>query len=198
MLRALSVIFLVTGFLSACTTELDPEVASTAVGEFRLDRVVVVVDQPTIGPLSRKASDGEIETAVSDALMTRFSRFDGARPFSIGVKVQGYVLAVPGIPVVAAPRSMLFVSVNVYDDVPRRLNRKPKNMTIFEDAGGDTVVGSGYTQSAEEQLSELAENASIEIERWLRDNRDWFVSQALAPVEEGSAVTIEGETVPES
>ena len=161
--------------LAACTTEIAQETRATEVGEgFKLDQVVVVVDDPTVGAFSRKAKNGEIEAAVSKAVRDRFSRFDGTAEYSIGIKVQAYILALPGIPVVAAPKSLLAISVNVYDDVPRRLNDKPKNMTIFESAGGDAVVGSGYTQSGEEQLAEMSANAAIEIEKWLRKNEQWF------------------------
>ena len=56
----------------------------------------------------------------------------------------------------------------------RRMADRFHAQPVFEDAGGDQVVGSGYTQTADEQLEELASNAAIEIERWLRDNESWF------------------------
>ncbi|MEV8467084.1 hypothetical protein AB0T83_09865 [Fluviibacterium sp. DFM31] len=161
--------------LSACTTELDPEIQKTGLGDFSLDRLVVVMDdKPQSGFHSRKVSNDTLKAAVVKAVEPRLSRFDGEGSYSIGIKVQGYILAHPGVPVLLAPRSTLFLSVNVYDDVPRRLNPKPANLTVWEDAGGDTVVGSGYTQTGEEQLAELADNAAIEIERWLRENPQWF------------------------
>lgn len=167
--------------LAACTTELDQATQASGIGDFKLDRLVVIADGAQIGALSRRATDADLENAVAAALEPRFRRFDGAGSYSIGVKVQGYVLAQPGIPVLLAPRSLLLLSVNVYDDRPARLNRKPRNMTVFEDAGGDTVVGSGYTQSAEQQLTEMAENAAVEIEKWLRENERWFGGRKARP-----------------
>lgn len=173
--------------LAACTTELDPDTHASALGAFRLDRVVVVVDDPTVGALSRTLEDAVLADALDEALVTRFGRFDGPDTYALGVKVQGYVLAQPGVPVLLAPRSLMGLSVNVYYVDPEgqafRRNAEPNNLTVFESAGSDTVVGSGYSQTAEEQLDELVGNAAIEIERWMRENPDWFapVPPPVAP-----------------
>lgn len=157
-----------------CTSELPPDVSQSDLGEFRLDRLVVIVDGPEQMPFSRQIGDEALEVALTEAVDERLRRFDGDQLYSVGINLQGYSLAAPGIPVLAAPRSLLAMSVNVYDDRPVRLNRSPKRLVVTEDAGGDTVVGSGFTQSAEEQLAELVDNAAIEIERWLRQNPQWF------------------------
>lgn len=182
MLRRLAASLLILT-LPGCTSDLSPDVSRQPLGAFRLQHLVVVVDEPTQGPLSRKASDTELREAVTAAMERRFRRFEGTQDYSIGIKVAGYVLAQPGVPVLFAPRSILFLNVNVYDDVPQRLNAEPRQLTVFEDAGGDTVLGSGYTQSGPEQLAELAENAAIEIEKWLRENPEWFRPKPAAPPE---------------
>ncbi|QIE41301.1 hypothetical protein [Meridianimarinicoccus aquatilis] len=167
--------------LGACTEPFDPEIQRSGLGDFNLDRLVVIVDDPTSSIVSRSVTDEQLKTAVTDAVDARMRRFKGDGSYSIGIKVQGYVLAPPGIPVLFAPRSTLFLSVNAYDSVPQRLNGETRNLTIWEDAGGDTVVGSGYSQDAQSQLDELASNAAIEIERWLRENEDWFGGAAARP-----------------
>ncbi|PWR04439.1 hypothetical protein DKT77_01820 [Meridianimarinicoccus roseus] len=167
--------------LVACTQAIDPDVERSGLGDFSLDRLVVIVDDPTSSIVSRTVSDAQLKTAVTDAVGARLRRFEGEGSYSIGIKVQGYVLAPPGIPVLFAPRSTLFLSVNAYDSVPQRLNVDTRNLTIWEDAGGDTVVGSGYTQTAQEQLDELADNAAIEIELWLRENEAWFGGASARP-----------------
>jgi hypothetical protein len=167
--------------LSACTSDIDPSVERSGLGDFNLDRLVVIVDDPTSSIVSRSASDDQLRKAVTDAVDARLRRFQGDGSYSIGIKVQGYVLAPPGIPVLFAPRSTLFLSVNAYDDVPSRLNVDTRNLTIWEDAGGDTVIGSGYSQTAQEQLDEMASNAAIEIELWLRENEDWFGGPSARP-----------------
>jgi hypothetical protein len=174
---------------TACTSDLDPDVARTGIGDFSLDRVVVIVDGPLVPPYSRSLSEAAVKSAVEDSLQARFGRFEGTGSYSIGVKVQGYVLSGPAVPVLFAPRSQLFLSVNAYDDSPARLNADTLNLTVHEDAGGDTVVGSGYSQTAEEQIAELASNAAIEIERWLRKNPDWFTGAARAAASETAAAT---------
>lgn len=165
---------------AACTTDIAPDVARQPLGDFRLDRVVVVIDEPVVPPYSRSLPPERVKAEVAQALERRFGRFDGAASYSIGVKVHGYVLSGPAVPVLLAPRSQLFLSANVYDARPARLNPEPRNLTVNEDAGGDTVIGSGYTQTADEQIAELAENAAVEIERWLRENPGWFGPAAAA------------------
>jgi hypothetical protein len=159
---------------AACTSELNPDVARTGIGDFSLDRLVVIIDDPLVPPYSRSLSQDKVKAALEDSLQRRFGRFEGTGKYSIGVKIQGYVLSGPAVPVLFAPRSQLFLSVNAYDEVPARLNPDTLDLTVHEDAGGDTFVGSGYSQTAEEQIAELAENAAIEIERWMRKNPDWF------------------------
>jgi len=160
--------------LAACTSELDPDVARSGIGDFSLDRIVVIIEDPLVPPYSRSLSEAQVKAAVEDSLKRRFGRFEGSGKYSIGVKVHGYVLSGPAVPVLFAPRSQLFLSVNAYDAVPARLNPDTLQLTVHEDAGGDTFIGSGYSQTAEQQIAELAENAAIEIERWMRKNPEWF------------------------
>lgn len=162
--------------LAGCTTELDEVTRNSPIGDFRLEHLVVVVDAPYRGPVSRSISDAALDAAVTEALKARLSRFDGSGAYSIGVKVTGYVLAPRAVPILFAPRSQLFLNVIAYDATPARLNAEPLQLVVNERAGGDTVIGSGYSQTAEEQLAELAQNAAIEVEKWLRANAEWFVS----------------------
>lgn len=168
-------------FLSSCTTELDEVTRASSLGDFRLQHLVVIVDEPIKGVVSRTVTDAQLKTAVTDAVAERFERFSGDTPFSIGIKVQGYVLSPRAVPILFAPRSQLFLSVNAYDGAQQRLNADTRNLVVNERAGGDTVIGSGYSQTADEQLVELAYNAAIEIERWLRENEDWFGGAAARP-----------------
>mgnify|MGYP001235193579 CR=1 FL=1 len=179
MSRILAPLLLCLGLLG-CTSALDPAVQASPLGDFRLKHLVVIVDEPVQGALSRDLPDEVVKTAVTEAMATRFGRFEGKGEFSIGIKVAGYVLAQPGIPVLIAPRSMLLLNVAVFDIDQKRINPEWKRMTVFEDAGGDTVLGSGYTQSAQEQVVELSKNAAIEIEKWMRENPDWFVARPAA------------------
>jgi hypothetical protein len=167
--------------LAACTAELDEATQASSLGDFRLQHLVVIVDEPIQGAVSRSVTDTQLKDAVTNAVDARFRRFAGDTPYSIGIKVQGYVLAPRAVPVLFAPRSQLFLSINAYDGAQQRLNEDTRNLIVNERAGGDTVVGSGYYQTAEEQLAELAENAAIEVERWLRENEDWFGGARARP-----------------
>lgn len=160
--------------LAGCTTELDPATRDSPIGDFQLKHLVVVVDAPFSPPVSRGIGDDALKAAIEAAVSERLGRFEGGGTYSIGIKVSGYVLAPRAVPILFAPRSQLYLNILAYDATPARLNADPRRLVVNERAGGDTIIGSGYTQTAEEQLAELAENAAIEIEKWLRENAEWF------------------------
>ena len=189
LLSCLRRVYAATAILVAagCTTDLSPEVARQPIGDFRLEHLVVVVDDPFSPAVSRKTTDAALKAAVEEAVGARLGRFTGAGSYSIGIKVSGYVLAPRALPILFAPPSQLYLNVLAYDATPERLNAEPRQLIVNERAGGDTVIGSGYTQSAEEQLAELADNAAIEIEKWLRENADWFVPGPAAPAPDAGA-----------
>lgn len=136
----------------------------------------VVVPEAQVGPMSRTVGDDVWVNALRTAVNDRFSRYDGDRFYHISVAVLGYVLAQPGIPIVAAPKSVLIADVRVHDDSNggALLGGEPKRFTVFEEGGGDVIVGSGLTRSAEEQAASLSRNLSKEIQDWMLENKDWF------------------------
>ena len=81
-------------------------------GPFKLGLNIVVADNMQKVPISREATVEEWETGLKKAVEDRFgpSRYDGDRFYNIGINVDGYALAPPGIPVVAAPKSVVVVS----------------------------------------------------------------------------------------
>ncbi len=162
--------------LAACASSLDDlDATPQPLGDFYLGHNIVVASNVTRGPLSREASEEELEAAVKAAIDQRFRRFDGDRLYHLAISVDGYVLAQPGIPVVAAPRSALIFGVTVWDDAAEaKLNDTPHRITVLEDLSGDTIVGSGLTRTAEQQLESLSFNAARAVERWLRENEAWF------------------------
>lgn len=179
--------------LSACSVSRDDLTTTpTPLGEFYLGHNIVVAENATKGPLSRDASNEEWEAAVKTAIDDRFRRFDGDKLFHIAISVDGYVLAQPGIPLVAAPKSVLIFGVTIWDDAAGgKINQEPHRITVFENLSGDTMVGSGLTSTAEEQMERLAFNAARATERWMRENADWF---ALDPAAARPA-TIESQPI---
>jgi hypothetical protein len=112
----------------------------------------------------------------------RLGRYEGDRLYHVAVHVDAYILAVPGVPVVASPRSALVISVNLWDDeLGRPLNERTRQFTVLESLSGESVVGSGLTQSAEQQMTNLARNAALMIEDWLAGNPHWFDPEMDAP-----------------
>jgi hypothetical protein len=108
-------------------------------------------------------------------------RYEGDKLYHIGVGVDAYALAVPGVPLVLSPKSVLAITVNVWDDTAgRKINAEPKQFTVLEQISGATVVGSGLTQSKDEQMANLSANAARLINDWMVENAAWFTPEAVA------------------
>ncbi len=161
--------------LAACASGRELREERAELGDFRLAHTAIVAENATRGPASRSAEPEEWEEVLTTELRRRFDRYQGNSLYHLGISVEGYVLAIPGIPVVAAPRSALIIRVSLFDDAAGgRVNERPHMITALESLSGETVVSSGLTQSAEQQMQNLAENAVYSIERWLASNPDWF------------------------
>ena len=172
---------LVALMLTACAKNdlSDPPVD---LGPFRLGLNIVVADNMQKVPISRDATADEWETGIKKAIADRFGRYDGDRFYNIGINVDGYALAPPGIPVVAAPKSVVVVSANVWDDATgTRLNPEPKQFTVFETLSGDTVIGSGLISTKQEQLDALSVNVAKAVEGWFLENPQWFAAAGAIP-----------------
>ncbi len=161
--------------ISACAPKDDLAEVPVPIGDFLLGHNIVLADKAQIGPLSRTATAEELQTAVQDAVQARMGRYQGDLYFHLGINIDAYALAIPGIPVVAKPRSILVASVTVWDDVKGvKINPEPKQLFVFESTTPETFISSGLTQSREKQLANLSINMARKIEDWLRENEDWF------------------------
>lgn len=171
--------------LAACVSGRDLDQPPAPLGDFALGHNVVVAPNIVKGPVSRDATPEEWIAAVSTAVEDRFGRYEGTRLYHLGISVEGYVLAQPGVPLVLSPKSALILKVTVWDDARGvKLNEEPEQITAMEAMSGKTFLGSGLTQSREEQMENLAVVAAKEIERWLvRTNRTekWFENAPEAP-----------------
>lgn len=164
--------------LTACSGANDLDGRPVYLGNFKLGHNVVVAPDPVKGPASRDASKDELIEAVSKAVDARFGRYQGEKFVNLGVSIDGYVLAVTGVPVVASPRSALIIRVTAWNDAEaRKFNDDAKVITVIEDISADTAVSSGLTQTKEEQLESLAKTAAKLIEKWLVEQNNengWF------------------------
>lgn len=164
--------------LAACTNPNDLDEAPAPLGDFKLGYNVVVAPNLVKGPASREASKAEFIAAMKKAVDERFGRYDGDRLYHMGISLEGYVLAVPGVPIVASPKSALIFNVTIWDDAAgKKLNDKPEQITVLETISGETVIGSGLTQSKEDQMTNLTRNAAKLIQNWLvreKIHKGWF------------------------
>ena len=188
LFRVLSLLAVVG--LAACTNPNDLDRAPVDLGNFELGHNVVVAPNLTKGPVSREASKDEWIAAMKLAIDERFGRYDGTRFYHFGISVEGYVLAIPGVPLVASPKSALILKITVWDDKSgKKLNDEPEMITVLESISGNTIISSGLTQSKEKQMENLTRNAAKLIQNWLvrqRANEGWFGS--------GDAAADEAET----
>jgi hypothetical protein len=165
---------------AACGKKDDLSEAPVDLGDFALGLAVVVADNAKKVPISRPATPDEWEAVLKTALEARFRRYEatGTKLYNIGIAVDGYALAPPGIPIVAAPKSILVTSVALFDDAAGEMinpDGKGFQISAFERGGdGSGLLGSGLTRTKEEQMAELAYVTVLRIETWLRDNRTWF------------------------
>jgi len=161
--------------LSACADAPDPLSQDLPdMGTFQLQHNIVVVENAKVVPPSRSADLDQWQTVLMEEIERRFGAYQGGRDFHIAINVDGYSLAVPGIPIVLAPKSLLVVSANVWDDaLGRKLHTESEQITVFE-GGGEAVIGSGFTRSSEEQMRVLARNVAFEIQNWMLRNPAWF------------------------
>ncbi|WP_407494996.1 hypothetical protein [Pseudooceanicola sp. MF1-13] len=159
----------------ACTDVSDLNEAPADLGDFRLGHNVVVASKMRQAALSRSASEEEWVDSLKTAIDERFGRYEGDRLYHLGVSVEGFSIAPPGVPLVASPKSILIIRVTVWDDaLGRKLTDEPKQITVFESLSGETLVGSGLTQSKEQQMRNLSRNAAKLIQNYMLQNPEWF------------------------
>ena len=166
--------------LAACGVPDPATQAPVPMGDFSLGTNAVVVVDPQKGPLSRTVDEERFRAILEDEMERRFRRQGGERTYHVGTSIEGYVVAAPGIPLVLSPKSVLIVRVTVFEDRvgpdgrPARLNAEPEVITVLESLGAGLIVGSGYTQSPEEQMRGLSRNAARAIQRWMLRRPGWF------------------------
>ena len=171
--RSLMAVLLGASLLAACQNN-DLAEAPVPLGNFELGLNIVVADNMKKVPISRPATVAEWETAMIKAVDDRFGRYSGTKLYNIGIAVDGFALAPPGIPVVAAPKSVLVITANIFDDAAgTKLNAEGAQFTIFESFSGETVIGSGLTRSREKQIEILSYNAAKRVEQWILENPEW-------------------------
>lgn len=187
---------LLTLSLAACSLPERADRPEVDLGNFQLGYAIVVAKNAQKIPPTREATPEEWEAVLKEELVNRFGGYEGDRLYHIAVNVDGYALAVPGVPVVLSPKSAMVISVSLWDDASgAKLNETPKQITVLESLSANTVVGSGLTTSREDQMRNLAQNAARVIEGWLVENREeWFVAAAEPPAAdvEGTGLLAEG------
>ncbi len=154
-------------------------------GNFAMGLNIVVPETAQTIALSRKATPEEWKTAMTKAMQDRFGGYSGDKLFDFGISIDGYMLAPPGVPVVASPRSALIITVNVWDDARKELLvAGGKRLTLVEGVSADSVLGSGWTQSKQAQMNKMAFNAAKAVQDYMLEHPEWL---GLPPIKVPSA-----------
>ncbi|MGV8989585.1 MAG: hypothetical protein ACOH2H_25545 [Cypionkella sp.] len=144
-------------------------------GNFQMGLNIVVPDTAQTIALSRKATPEEWKTVMTQAMQDRFGSYTGDKLFDFGISIDGYMLAPPGVPVVASPHSALIITVNVWDDAKQELLVKGgKRITFVEGMSPESVIGSGWTQNKNQQMKKLAFNAAKAVQNYMLDHPEWL------------------------
>lgn len=172
--------------LAAGCAKQDLDEPPVDLGPFVLGHNIVVTKNMQKVPISRDATGEEWEAGLERAIDDRFGqpRYDGDRVYNIGINIDGYALAPPGIPVVAAPKSVVVVSANIWDDANQQLlNTEARQFTVFENLSGESVIGTGLTSNKKQQIAALSYNVAKALEGWFLQNPQWFDPAGAVPGE---------------
>lgn len=182
--------------LGACAASDPLEEDLPDMGDFRLAYNIVVADNMQQVPPSRNATGEEWIEVLTAEIDRRFGGYEGERLYHIAIHVDAYALAVPGIPVVLSPKSILVISANVWDDeLQAKLHEEPRQLTIFEGASAQSIIGSGLTRSREEQMQVLARNAARRVQLWMLENPEWFSIDEDTAAANAAALAAEVEAI---
>ncbi len=173
LIRAFSAIAVLL-VLAACDAH-DAGEPPRPMGKFAMGLNIVVPETAQTIPISRQAKPEEWKAVMTAAMDERFGSYQGDKLFDFGISIDGYLLAPPGVPLVASPRSALIITVNVWDDGKQQLLVKGgKRMTIIEGTSPDSIIGSGWTQTKQQQMKKLAFNAAHAVQEYMLAHPDWL------------------------
>ncbi|MCH2096213.1 MAG: hypothetical protein MK160_14030 [Rhodobacteraceae bacterium] len=194
MVRILVLLSLMVGLAACGNGAKDLEKPLEPLGDMKLGFAVVVAPDPVKGPLSRDANPDEWVAAMQKQVDLRFQRYQGEKFYNIGISVDGYVLAQPGIPIVLSPKSVLIIKATVWDDAAgTKLNDEAEQITVLEAVNPETaILGSGLTQSKAKQMENLSINAAFQVERWMRRmqaEKGWFGGEAAVETDADTTVS---------
>lgn len=171
--------------LSGCTLGQFQTAPVADLGDFSLGHNIVIAPNPHKGPGSREATPEELIAAVEGAIENRFRAYDGDKLYNLGLSIDGYGLAEAGVPVVLAPKSVLILHVTLWDDAAgEKLNEEAHQIIILEDISAKSIFGSGFFNTGDQQLNDLARKAAVALEEWMQENGEWF---GIEPVAEEQA-----------
>ncbi|MEP3345875.1 MAG: hypothetical protein ABJN34_13705 [Litoreibacter sp.] len=174
--------------LSACAVANPDNEEQVALGDFKLDLNVAVTDKARKMGVTRDATPEEWEAVLEAAIEKRFRRYEGEKLYHLSYSLDGYILATKGGRLALAPRSAMSMTVHVWDSETRTiLKERSKQILVLEQFDGETLIGSGFFNTKEQQMENLAAQFAKAVERWLVSNGDLFGQDVDEAAKEASA-----------
>ncbi|RLJ40776.1 hypothetical protein BCF46_3347 [Litoreibacter meonggei] len=187
-MRAILAALSVATVLSACAVANPDTEEQVPLGDFKLDLNVAVTDNARKMGVTRAATAEEWEQVLEAAIDKRFRRYEGEKLYHLSYSLDGYILATKGGRLALAPRSAMSVTVHVWDsETKTRLEERSKQILVLEQLDGETFIGSGFFNSKEQQMQNLAAQFAKAVERWLVSNGDLFGQDVDAEAKEAAA-----------
>ena len=190
MIRRAFLLASMVALLGCAQTQMDE--APEDLAAFKLRVNYAFADKAVKGPVSREATPGEWTAAIENAVDIRLGRYEGTQEYDIGISLEGFMLAPPGVPILLSPRSTAIVLVNVYDVEKKEFLAKAHQIQVLEDTSGESaVIGSGYVRTKEEQMAGLSLNVADRVEEWLAEQHQaegWFDPRPEPAVDPDSGI----------
>lgn len=166
---------LLLSFVSGCGFDI-PSAPPSSLGDFTLAQTIVLTDTTVKGLISREASVEDFSQALETAVQEQLAPYKGSKPYIMGIRIEGYNLAPPGIPVVLSPKSALILYVSIWQKTKENnfKNEHKERFLIFETLSPELMIGTGHTRTRQQQIDDLSKNAALQISQWLGRNVAWF------------------------
>lgn len=149
--------------------------AQSLQAHFTLGHVGVITTGMAKGAYSVDVQSQDLATHLRSAVTSELSNFTGGHQYNLGIKVEAYTLANPSMPTVPQPKSVLMLTLSVWDDShdPRPI-LAPATVVAVDGLYGTSIFVTKPQGSIDQRLAALCAKAAIEIERYLVKNSDFL------------------------
>lgn len=172
-MRLTVIVLLMTFTLMGCgeASFAPASMARLAQANIRFNHISIVATDMVKNAYSDDVSPEDMTTQLRRAITSKLSELQGDRVYNIGIKVTGYMLANPSVLTVSSPKSVLMLSVSVWNDSPDNKLMLPPSTVIAVDGLYGSALSIAKSQGSKDQrLAALTGRAGVEIAQYLARN----------------------------